>query len=246
MALIARLSDSSDPSRALTFVAERAGGPAGPAFGSSRRRPTSPITAETAEVAFAVADDFQGKGLGTALLERLAVAAASRGLPPLPGDDARAQHADARRVSRLGLRDSIEIRGRLCRRAVVARSVGGRRRGRGRTEPAGDGRVAPPAVAPRGASPSSAPRAIPRTSAGACSTRSWRPASADPIYAVNPHAAEVAGMKTYSVGPGASAGVDLAVIAVPAAAVPGVVDDCAAAGIQVARRHPRRFCRSRC
>src|SRR3954470_13022064 len=77
--LIARLSDSADPSRALTFVVERGGGPAGPGLRIIATASYIAITEQTAEVAFAVADDFQGKGLGTALLERLAVAAVSRG-----------------------------------------------------------------------------------------------------------------------------------------------------------------------
>ena len=78
-AVIARLSDSTDPSRALTFVVERAGGPAGPGLRIIATASYIAITDDTAEVAFAVADDFQGKGLGTALLERLAVAASSHG-----------------------------------------------------------------------------------------------------------------------------------------------------------------------
>ena len=77
--VIARLSDSTDPSRALTFVVERAGGSAGQGLRVIATASYIAITAETAEVAFAVADDFQGKGLGTALLERLAVAASGRG-----------------------------------------------------------------------------------------------------------------------------------------------------------------------
>ena len=86
-----------------------------------------------AEVAFAVADAFQGKGLGTALLERLAVAAGRHGISAFRGDHARGQRADARRVPRLGIRNPIQVRsGRLRRRAAVARSVGDGRRARGR------------------------------------------------------------------------------------------------------------------
>src|SRR5512138_3454355 len=71
-AVVARLSDSSDPARALTLVAERAAGIIATASYIA-------IGPDSAEVAFAVADGFQGKGLGTALLERLAAAAAARG-----------------------------------------------------------------------------------------------------------------------------------------------------------------------
>jgi hypothetical protein len=49
---------------------------------------------------------------------------------------------------------------------------------------------------------------------------------------VNPHAAEIGGVTSYNSARQLPAGIDLAVIAVPAAAVPDVVDDCAAAGIR--------------
>src|SRR4029077_16504077 len=71
-ALVARLSDSSEPSRALILVAERSTGIIATACYIA-------VGPQTAEVAFAVADAFQGKGLGTALLERLAVAAVRQG-----------------------------------------------------------------------------------------------------------------------------------------------------------------------
>ena len=75
-AVVERLSDSADPSRRLTFIAERTVNLVARIIATASY---IAITAEAAEVAFAVADDFQGKGLGTALLQRLAVAAANRG-----------------------------------------------------------------------------------------------------------------------------------------------------------------------
>src|SRR5689334_22064560 len=76
-ALIARLADSSDPLTALTLLVQRfhpsaaAGDPA--ASGAPRREDVRPVAVASyfaehgrvAEVAFAVADDFQGKGLAT-------------------------------------------------------------------------------------------------------------------------------------------------------------------------------------
>src|SRR5262249_2142654 len=70
--LVRRLSDSSDPSRTLTLVAERASG----IIATASYIALSP---DSAEAAFAVSDAFQGRGLATALLSRLAAAAAARG-----------------------------------------------------------------------------------------------------------------------------------------------------------------------
>ena len=52
------------------------------------------------------------------------------------------------------------------------------------------------------------------------------------VYAVNPRAADVAGLKTYASARQLPPGVDMAVVAVPAPAVLAVVDDCAAAGVK--------------
>jgi RimJ/RimL family protein N-acetyltransferase len=70
--LVRRLSDSSNPSRTLTLVAERASGIIATASYIALSR-------DSAEAAFAVSDTFQGRGLATALLSRLAAAAAARG-----------------------------------------------------------------------------------------------------------------------------------------------------------------------
>ena len=74
--LVARLCDSSDPGRGVTLLAMR--------LVDEQLRPIAvgsyiAIDHATAEAAFAVDDRFQGKGLGTILLERLAAMAAQRG-----------------------------------------------------------------------------------------------------------------------------------------------------------------------
>ena len=74
--LIARLAAGSDPHSASTLVVTRVseGEPRIVATGSYMAR-----DAESAEVALAVADAFRGKGLGTLLLERLALLAVRSG-----------------------------------------------------------------------------------------------------------------------------------------------------------------------
>src|SRR5262249_27643081 len=76
-ALLERFSDSSDPRRQTTLLALRlVDGDLQPiAVGSY-----IDLGKGVAEAAFAVADAFQGKGLGTVLLERLAGLAAANGI----------------------------------------------------------------------------------------------------------------------------------------------------------------------
>ncbi len=229
-AVIARLSDSTDPSRALTFVVERAGGPAGPGLRIIATASYIAITDDTAEVAFAVADDFQGKGLGTALLERLAVAASSHGFHRF-----QATTLEHNTGMLEVFRDSgFEIRSKsaegcidvqLSLEASAAGVAAEEERNRLATAASIYPLLAPRAVAVIGASRN--PSNIGRRVLDAIAATGFT----GPIYAVNPHATEVGGIQTYS-SARELPNVDLAVIAVPAAAVSGVVDDCAAAGIR--------------
>src|SRR6266508_4454440 len=75
-ALLARQCDSSNPQSQLTLIVSRIVG------GESKLIATGSYAARdpaTAEVAFAVDDEFQGMGLGGLLLERLALLAARNG-----------------------------------------------------------------------------------------------------------------------------------------------------------------------
>ena len=81
---IASLCDSSNQSQQLTIIVMRtiAGQARIIAAGSYWAR-----TADQAEVAMAVDDDFHGKGLGTILLERLAMLAITSRLHQTVGGD---------------------------------------------------------------------------------------------------------------------------------------------------------------
>ncbi len=235
-AVIERLSASADPSRSLTLVAERAAiarGQAGRGDHALRIIATASylaMNAEEAEVAFAVADDFQGKGLGTALLERLAVAAAGQGFRRF-----QATTLDDNTRMRELFRDSgFEIRAKsaggcvdvqLSLDAPAAGVAAEEERNRVATAASIRPLVAPRAVAVIGASRNESN--IGRRVLDALVATGF----AGPIYAVNPHAPEIAGLKTYKSARDLPPGVDLAVVAVPAPAVLEVVDDCAAAGI---------------
>ena len=62
---------------------------------------------------------------------------------------------------------------------------------------------------------------------------------------MNPNATSIGGVSAYPSILQIPGEVDLAVIAVPCAQVPGVVDDCLAKGVRWTRRHQRRLWRGR-
>lgn len=226
--LIARLASAADPTSALALVATRAadGEPRIIATGSYAAR-----DATTAEVALAVADDFRGKGLGTLLLERLALLAVRSGFTRFwavtTGDNGPMLNVfrdSGFEVRTDPTRGSIEVD------LVLTPTEEGVARHEVRDRVATVASLLPffkpNAVAVVGASRD--PAAIGyRVLDGLV-----RAGFTGPVYPVNPKAAEVAGRRAYPSVRDLPAGADLAVIAVPAAAVAGVVDDCAARGVR--------------
>jgi acetyl coenzyme A synthetase (ADP forming)-like protein len=222
--LVARLSDSSDPSKTLTLVAERAAGIIATASYMALSR-------DSAEAAFAVSDAFQGRGLATAMLGRLAAAASMHGFSRLEATTL-AENARMMEV----FRDSgFEIRSKVVGGCVdVTLSLSPSAAGAAKDDE--HRRIATvaslrPLLEPRGVAvigASRRPSSIGRRVLNAVIAAGFNGA----IYPVNPEADEIAGLKAYTSARQLPAGVDLAVIAVPAPAVPAVVDDCAAAGIK--------------
>ena len=223
----ASLCDSSNPSTQLTVVVTRtiAGQPRIIAAGSYWAR-----TADQAEVAMAVDDDFHGKGLGTILLERLAMLAIHRGFTRLwavthtdnpamrevfresgyqthetyEGGDMHVEislHQTESTTIRLELRERIATTASL-RPFFYPRSV---------------------AVIGASRDPTSIGYRIVEALAG----NQFRGA----IYPVNPKAATIAGLTAFSSVTAIPGAVDLAVIVVPRDAVLPVLTDCAGKGI---------------
>jgi acetyl coenzyme A synthetase (ADP forming)-like protein len=226
--LIARLASERDPHAALTLVVTRvtAGEPRIVATGSYTARDT-----ESAEVALAVADAFRGKGLGTLLLERLALVAVRHGFVrfwALTAAD-NAPMLDLFRESGFAMRDHSEGSGVEIDLAIVptAGSVARQEvRDRVATVASLLPLFRPNAVAVVGASRDAS--AIGRRVLDGLIRAGFR----GPIYPVNLKASEVAGLWCYSNVRDLPGPADLAVIAVPAATVLGVVDDCAARGVR--------------
>jgi len=227
--VVLRLADSSDPARNLTLVVERS------MDGSPRIIAAASYStghSGTAEAAFAVADDFQGKGLGTLLLERLAVIGARAGLERFEASTL-ADNAQMLSV----FRDSgFEIHSKSAGGSVVdvqmsldssaKRVAAEEERRRHATAASLRPLLAPRAVTVIGASRK--PSNIGHRVVKSLRTSGFK----GPVYPVNPNATEVEGFAAFKSPLELPGGVDLAVVAVPAAAVLGTVDDCAAAGIR--------------
>lgn len=220
---IAALCDSSRPASQLTLVVTR-GGPedewiiaAGSYWAKDR---------ETAEVAMAVNDAFHGKGLGTLLLERLALLAIRHGFSRLwavthvdnvamrevfreSGFTAREAYEGGDMEVELSLIPTeatvarAEVRERLATTASLRRFFH------------------PHSIAVVGAS--RRPGSVGFRLLEAVTTNGFR----GPVYPVNPRATELAGLPCYPSVRDVPGPVDLAVIAVPRDAVLGVVDECA-------------------
>lgn len=226
--LITRLAGEPDPHAALTLVVTR-GTEADArviATGSYIAR-----DAQTAEVALAVADAFQGKGLGPLLLERLALLAVRHGFVRFWA----VTSVDNTPMMRVFRESGFEVRDQMTRGGIeidlgvvpTAASVGREElRDRVATVASLVPFFRPNAVAVVGASRD--PAAVGHRTLEGMIRAGYR----GRIYPVNPKAASVAGLRAYPSARDLPERVDLAVLAVPAAAVLGAVDECAAAGVR--------------
>ena len=227
-ALLTRLCDSSNPRSQLTLIVSRtvAGVSRIIATGSYAARDAS-----SAEVAFAVEDEFQGRGLGGLLLERLALLAARHGFVRF--------WALTRLENKLMLEtfrhSGFPLHSKIEDECVeidfsVAPSEDSvsqsEMRDRVFTTASLHPFFQPRSVAVIGASRD-------RSSLGyrildALVTGGFR----GPIYAVNPNATRVNSIPAYPSARELPAGTDLAVVAIPREQVLSAVDDCGAAGIR--------------
>ena len=226
--LIDTFCDSVNPARQATVVALRhVDGALRPvAVGSYLG-----LRDGVAEAAFAVGDAFQGKGLGTILLERLAAMAAANGFR---GFDATVL-PDNHTMLEVFRDSGFEIRSKSDRDNVTVRlslsptresAAAAERRQALATATSMRPLLAPAAVAVIGASRD--PASVGRRALDAIVGGGFT----GPVYPVNPHVSEIAGLRCYATVADAPRGIDLAVVAVPAPLVLGVAEQCAAAGVK--------------
>lgn len=227
-ALVTRLCDSSNPASALSLLALRAvDGTVRPiAVGSYLS-----LGNNAAEAAFAVDDRFQGKGIGTILLERLATIAAANGIDrfeaiTLPdnaamlevfnesGFEIRSKSDRGTITVQLSLSPTDQTVASAERRMAVATAASLRPL------------LEPAKVAVVGASRD--PNSIGHRIVKALAAARFR----GEIYPINPKASVVEELTCYPTILDAPGLIDLAVIAVPRAAVIDAVDECAKAHVK--------------
>ncbi|HLS79272.1 MAG TPA: GNAT family N-acetyltransferase [Nocardia sp.] len=184
-----------------------------------------------AEVAFVVADEHQGRGLGSILLEHLAGAAAENGIQTFVAEvlaenytmvtvfrEAGYQVERSRDGTVLHLEFAIDPTEALVsvrdarERASEARSVGNL--------------LAPRSIAVIGATPGAG------RVGGAVLANLLSATFQGPVYPVNPHRRSVRGVRAYATVREIPDVVDLAVVAVPAGEIDSVLDDCLAKGVK--------------
>lgn len=183
-----------------------------------------------AEVAFAVVDAHQGRGIGTLLLDHLVPIARAAGITELHAD----VMGDNKRMLQVFGRSGCVVRRSIdagiftlafptaATPAYVEASL---EREEHATAESMRAILEPRAVAVVGASRDPA-------SIGGVLLANVRASFQGPVYPVHATAPEVQGLRAHPTVGAIGAPVDLAVIAVPAAAVEDVVADCAAAGVR--------------
>jgi acetyl coenzyme A synthetase (ADP forming)-like protein len=185
---------------------------------------------DSAEVAFTVADEWQGHGIATIMLSHLASAAEERGIVLFTAEVLPANHQMIQVFRDSGY--AVEVHsadGAIHVEFPTSRSEQTRERFEQRERSAAIAAVArflrPASVAVIGASPRR------RTVGGAILANLRTYGFTGELYAVNRRVGTIAGKPAYSAIADVPGPVDLAVIAVPAAQVGTVAGECAAAGV---------------
>jgi acyl-CoA synthetase (NDP forming)/RimJ/RimL family protein N-acetyltransferase len=183
-----------------------------------------------AEVAFVVEDAHQGRGIGSVLIEHLAAAAQEEGIERFVADVLPVNQVMLRVFADAGFRVEREFSDGLVHLWFPIASTEASLDVQRFREQRAEGRSIERLLAPRGVAVYGA-RAD-GTGIGAALLANLRAAGfTGAIVPVHPSARKVVGLPAVrSLGDIAST-VDLAVVAVPAAAVPSVVEECAAAGV---------------
>ncbi|GAA1913442.1 bifunctional GNAT family N-acetyltransferase/acetate--CoA ligase family protein [Streptomyces durmitorensis] len=187
--------------------------------------------AATAEISIAVADGLHHRGVGTLLVEHLVSDARADGITTFTADALSENHEVLRLFADLGLRTARRFEGPEVRCAIEldeddAYLSAVEARGRAADVASLEPLLRPDAIAVVGAGrrPGSVGRALlHHLHAGGFTRR---------LFAVNPCATSILGVPSYPSVSALPKVPDLAVLAVPAAALPGIAEECGKAGVR--------------
>jgi acetyl coenzyme A synthetase (ADP forming)-like protein len=192
--------------------------------------PDRPKHKRSGEVAFAVLDAYHGRGIGTLLLEHLAAIARRLGYAELDADVLVGNEAMLQVFAESGLEMRTRLEGGVVQVTLSTEPSAPFSRKHIEREMAASaaslkGVLEPNAVALIGAS-----RRV--GTIGHAILENLKKSFLGPVYPVHPSASEIDGLRAHPTVLAICAPVDLAVIAVPGAAVEEVVQDCARAGVK--------------
>ena len=226
-ALLDRFCDNGEPQKTLTLIVCRQGQENMHIIGVGSYFAESETSAE---VAFAVDDRFHGRGIATALLERLAVYGKDQNFEYFSASvlPENAEMLDVFRDSGFEVHSTPEagvVEVRLSLQSSPASIAAADEREHQATIASLRSIVKPRAVAVLGASRRESN--LGRRVLEALTRSGFKGL----IYPVNPATADLGGVRCYPSARDLPPGVDLAVIAVPRESVLTAIDDCAAAGI---------------
>jgi acetate---CoA ligase (ADP-forming) len=190
-------------------------------------------TAGTAEVAFAVVDDWQGKGVGTLLLEHLAAIGRAAGVERLEAHVMADNHPMMRVFADSGFLVEQTLDASIYRVTIPTRETGSFRVASAQREFGAVARSIRPFFEPRSVALVGASRRV--DSIGHAILNNLITCGfSGAVYPVNPRATEIQGRPTFPSVEAIGADVDLAIVAVPAAAVREALADCARAHVRAA------------
>ncbi|HZP42332.1 MAG TPA: GNAT family N-acetyltransferase [Candidatus Binatia bacterium] len=187
--------------------------------------------ARCAEIAFAVLDAHQGRGIGTVLLEHLAAIARTNGITEFQADVLGENNRMLRVFATSGFTVKRSVEGGVFHVSFPTKETPAFLAAHDRREREAAAESIRPILAPRSVAVIGATDR-PGTIGAALLQNLVRAGFRGPIHPVNPKHAEIAGLRCHPSVAAIGAPVDLAVVAVPAPAVERVVAECARAGVR--------------